>query len=169
MARLHTALILFAAWFAAAQTVAAPPALVDAVFEPGFEAVLQAEPTLLREGGARIVEWEGARYFLAVGVTSVREQATASERLRQMRVGRINALRAVAEFMAPTEVKTETTLRETTVIRRENGTSNGETRKTLDETTRTKVEAILQSPQQVGSWKSADGRLFFYALGAKLP
>jgi hypothetical protein len=63
-------------------------------------------------------------------VTSVREPTTA-ERLRQVRVGRINALRAAAEFMAPTEVKTETTFRETATIRRENGTTKGEARKTF--------------------------------------
>jgi hypothetical protein len=51
-------------------------------------------------------------------------------------------LRAAAEFMAPTEVKTETTFRETATIRRENGTSKGEARKTFDDITRTKVEVV---------------------------
>ena len=167
MTRLRAVLILFAAWFAVARA-AEPLALIDAVFEPGFEAVLRAEPLLLSDGGARIVEQEGVRYFLAVGVTSVGEPTTV-ERLRQIRVGRSNALRAAAEFMAPTEVKAETTLRETTTIRREDGTSKGEARKTFDDITRTKVEAILRSLAQVGTWRSPDGMLFFYAVGSKLP
>ena len=159
MTRLRAALILFAAWFAVARA-AEPLTLIDAVFEPGSEAVLRAEPLLLSDGGARIVEQEGARYFLAVGVASVGEPTTV-ERLRQIRVGRINALRAAAEFNAPTEVKTETTLRETTTIRREDGTSKGEARE--------KIEAILRAPTQVGTWRSPDAMLFFYAVGSKLP
>lgn len=137
-------------------------------FEPGFEAVLRAEPVLVNEGGAKLVERGGVRYFFAVGVTAVGEE-TSSERLRQIRVGRINALRAAAEFMNPVEVRTETTLKETTIVRNSNGIKTAENRKTFDDTTRTKLEAILRAPPLLGSWKSPDGKLFFYAIGTKLP
>ena len=167
MARFLITLIFLAGGLFAA-TAADAPIVLDAVFEPEFETVLRAEPLLLTDGGARIIEREGVRYFFAVGVTTVGAESSA-ERLRRVRVGRVNALRAAAEFTAPTEVKTETTLRETTTVRRENGVSSGETRKTLDDVTRTKVEALLRALPEIGSWKSADGKLFFYALGAKLP
>ena len=167
MAHFRTTLILLIACLVVARAVEAPK-VIDATFEPGFEEVLRANALLLTEGGAGVVEWQGGRYFVAVGVTSVRDPAVA-DRMRQIRVARINALRAAAEFIAPTEVKTETTLRETTTVRREDGTSKGSVQKTLDETTRTNVQAIVRAPEQVGSWKSADGKLFFYALGAKLP
>jgi hypothetical protein len=166
MAILRKAVIAFLAL--ACASAEEPIALREATFEPGFEAVLRAEPLLVNEGGAKLIQRKGVRYFLAVGVTSVGE-GTAVERLRQLRVGRINALRAAAEFISPVEVNAETSLRETTSIRNTDGVKSFETRKVLDESTRTKLEAILRAPVPVGSWKSADGKLFFYALGSKLP
>ncbi len=165
MATLGKTLIAF--WALVCASAEEPTRIREANFEPGFEAILRAEPILVNEGGAKLVERGGVRYFFAVGVTAVGEE-TASERLRQIRVGRINALRAAAEFMNPVEVRTETTLKETTSIRNINGIKTAENRKTFDDITRTKLEAILRAPPVVGSWKSNDGKLFFYAIGTKL-
>lgn len=134
---------------------------------PGYQALIESHTILAREGGAAVVEKDGKQFFIAVGVTVVQDDS-ASERLRQLRVGKLYALKAVAEFIMPVKVDTQTQLTEkTTVVITEKGKS-GKSFKELDETTRTSVETVLKAPEQVGSWKSADGKLFFVALGQQL-
>lgn len=160
--------LIYLSFFGVIGAAAERELICDAEFAPEFAKVLRAEPLLLQNGGAKLIEVNGVRYFVAVGVTSVREE-TPAERIRQLRVGRINALRAAAEFTSPVEVTSESSLRETTSIHNTKGVKTAETRKVYDENTRTKLEAILRVPSQIGSWKSTDRKLFFYAIGAKLP
>lgn len=146
---------------------AEPTAVQNANFEPAFERVLRADPTLLRDGGAKVIESDGARFFIAVGFTTVLD-GSPTERVRQLRVARIQALRQAAEFANPTRVTSETRLTETTTVTQRDGVKNTVSGKSLNETTVAEIRAILQAPSQVGSWKSADGQLFFYAIGTKL-
>ncbi|MCB1279052.1 LPP20 family lipoprotein [Prosthecobacter sp.] len=143
-------------------------AFENGVFSPGYEGIVGLNPVLAQGGGAGIVEKDGKRYFIAVGVTSIKG-AEPAERVRQLRVAKANALRAIAEYIEPVKVETETRLTEKTTIESNGKSKTGRTFKDLDETTRTSVKATLQSPEQVGTWKNKEGTLFFMALGRVLP
>lgn len=166
MAAARLALICIAV-FAAVALADDPAAIRDAIFSEGFEKPLRREPMLLRDGGAKIVEVEGARYFVAVGVTSVQGE-TAAERVRQLRVGRVLALKATTEFINDTVVNSEEKLSRTSTVTVQDGVKSASTQKVLERTTVAKIQGVIKAPAQVGSWKSADGQLFFYAIGTKL-
>jgi hypothetical protein len=50
-----------------------------------------------------------------------------------------------------------------------NGHKMAERHKVLEETTITKIRALIKTPPVLGTWKSSDGQLFFYAIGAQIP
>jgi hypothetical protein len=165
MAARRTLIILFLTVFV---TVAySREALLDAVLEPEFAEILQAEPALLHDGGAKVVESNGRRYFIAVGVTLVKPDSP-QERLRQIRVGRIQAIKAAAEFIETTKIKAQEKLTQDATVTREDGKKSGTSTDTFEESTLTQIEALLRVPPQIGSWKSSDGQLFFYAIGSQL-
>jgi hypothetical protein len=139
----------------------------DAVIEPEFVDVLQADSTLLHDGGAKVVETHNQRYFIAVGVTSAGPDSPM-EKLRQIRVGRIQAIKAAAEFIQETKVKSQEKLTEESTVTRTDGKKTGTSTKIFEESTLTQIEALLKVPPQIGSWKSSDGQLFFYAIGTEL-
>lgn len=142
-------------------------AIRDAVIEPEFVDALQAEPALLHDGGAKVVEIHSKRYFIAVGITSV-ESDSPQEKLRQLRVGRIQAIKAAAEFIQATTVKAQEKLTQESTVSRVDGSKSGTSTKTFEESTLTEIEALLKVPPQIGSWKNSDGQLFFYAIGMQL-
>ena len=141
--------------------------IADGVFAPGYETLLRKDPVLLRDGGAKILESDGCRYFISVGVTSILGVG-AAERIRQLRVARIQALREAVSFAEATHVSTKDEMNETTKIQNANGKKTVSSTLTLDESTIATIKAIIKSPQDIGSWKSVDGQLFFYAVGTKL-
>lgn len=140
------------------------PVIVGGIFTPGYDTLIESNPIIAQEGGAAVIDKDGKHYFVAVGVTSVQGTSSA-ERLRQIRVGRINALRSAAEFVTPVEVKTETKLEEKTTVVTTSIGKTAQSVKQLDEITRTRVKAVIQAPTQVGTWLSKDGKLFYYAVG----
>jgi hypothetical protein len=142
-------------------------ALLDLAVEPEFVDILQAEPSLLHDGGAKVVESHGKRYFIAVGVTLVKPDSP-QERLRQIRVGRIQAIKAAAEFIQATKIKAQEKLTQDSTVTRVDGKKSGTSMDVFEESTVTQIEALLRVPPQIGSWKSSDGELFFYAIGAQL-
>ena len=145
-----------------------PGAFANGAFVPGTQEIISLNPVLAQYGGAAVVEKDGKRFFIAVGVTAVKGNEPA-ERVRQLRVAKINALRALAEYIEPSKVQTETKLTEKTTVETTEKGKKGKSFKELDETTRTSVQATLQAPEQIGTWKSADGGLFFLAVGRALP
>ena len=153
--------------FAYAATATEPVSIRDAVFEPGFERVVRSDSALLHDGGAKLIESGEARYFIAVGFTSVLDGSPA-ERVRELRVARIQALKQAAEFANPTQITSEAKLSETTTVTQRDGVKSAVTTKSLDETTTAEIRAMLKAPPRVGSWKSSDGQIFFYAIGTKL-
>jgi hypothetical protein len=148
-------------------TATEPVSIQDAVFEPGFERVLSSDATLLHDGGAKLIEIGNTRYFVAVGFTSVLD-SSPTERVRQLRVARVQALKQAVEFANPTRVTSEVKLSETTTVTRSAGVTSAVVTKSLDETTIAQIHAMLKAPPHIGSWKSSDGQMFFYAIGAKL-
>jgi hypothetical protein len=161
----HTLILLVLTVFAAA--AASNEVTLDAVIEPEFVDAFQADPTLLHDGGAKVVETHNQRYFIAVGVTSAGSDSP-QEKLRQIRVGRIQAIKAAAEFVQQTRIKAQEKFTEESTVSRADGTKNGTSTKIFEESTLTQIEALLKVPPQIGSWKSSDGQLFFYAIGTEL-
>lgn len=139
----------------------------DATIDPIFEPVLRLQPVLLKSGGARLVNLDGSLYFVAVGTTEVRE-ASSNEKLRQLRVGRVQAQKEAIAFLEQTKVVAEEKLVERTLITTKDGKKSAEVLKTLDESTSTKVHGVLNSLIDIGTWGSADGTVFFFAIGKKL-
>ena len=164
MAAKHTLILLILTVFTAAASNELP---VDAVVEPAFVDALQADPTLLHDGGAKVIETHNQRYFIAVGVTSAGSDSP-QEKLRQIRVGRIQAIKATAEFVQQTRIKAQEKFTEESTVSRADGRKNGTSTKIFEESTLTQIEALLKVPPQIGSWKSSDGQLFFYAIGTEL-
>jgi len=139
----------------------------DASIEPEFRPILMGQPSLLKTGGARIVEYAGALYFIAVGVTEVRGAST-EEKLRQLRVGRVQAQKEAVTFVKETKVVAEEKRLEQTTHVTEQGKTTVRVVATLDETTRTEVAGIIQALPEIGSWRAQDGSLFFFAMGKHL-
>lgn len=139
----------------------------DAAIEPAFLDVLRAEPALLHDGGAKVIDTPGNRYFVAVGVTSAGPDSP-QEKLRQIRVGRIQAMKAAAEFIRETKVTAQEKFTQESTVTRVDGAKTGTSTKTYEESTLTQIEALLKVPPQIGSWKSSDGQLFYYAIGTQL-
>ena len=146
-----------------------PPEVIrEAFLMPGFEDILRADPALLHNGGAKLIEKNGTRYFVAIGFASVLGDSPA-ERVRQLQVARTRALMAAGEFIGTTIVTSEEKFSDTTTADTVNGHKTAERHKVLEETIVAKIRALIKAPPVLGTWKSSDGQLFFYAIGAQIP
>jgi hypothetical protein len=67
-----------------------------------------------------------------------------------------------------TRIVAEEKLVERTNLTTRDGKTSAEVFKTLDETTATKVQGVLNSLIDIGTWASADGAISFFAIGKKL-
>ena len=144
-----------------------PDSIKDAKIDKEFETVVMQLPLLLAQGGATVVETDAGRFFIAVGVTDVRDES-AQDRLRQIRVGRVQAQKEAVSFLEHTTVVAEEKLVEKTTVTTHDGKKTVEVLKTLDQSTVTRVQGVLGTLPQIGTWRNSDGRLFFYAIGKKL-
>ena len=143
------------------------PHLKDANLEPEFAPVILQSSLLLDQGGAAVLETDKGRYFIAIGVTEIRNPS-AQEKLRQIRVGRVQAQKEATAFLERTTVVAEEKLVEKTTITTQENKKTIAVLKTLDQSTVTTVQGMLGTLPQVGTWESANGKLFFYAIGKKL-
>ena len=144
-----------------------PDSIKDAKIDQEFETVVKQLPLFLTQGGATVTETETGRFFIAVGVTDVRDES-AQDKLRQIRVGRVQAQKEAISFLERTTVVAEEKLVEKTTVTTKDGKKSIEVLKTLDQSTVTTVQGVLGTLPQIGTWESADGKLFFYAIGKKL-
>lgn len=149
------------------QSAPVRPSLKSATIDPFFEPILSLQPILLKNGGARLLTFDGNLYFVAVGTTEMREPSS-NERLRQLRVGRVQAQKQAVAFFEETKVVAEEKFVQSTVITTKDGKKSAQIFKTIDETTATRVHGVLNSLSDIGTWSNADGTLFFFAIGKKL-
>ena len=168
MARVREA-IAYICWLLTGCVALAGDGLVirEAFLTPGFHSILRADPALLQSGGAKLIEKNGTQYFVAVGLASVLGDSPA-ERVRELQVARTRALKAASEFISTTSVTSEEKFSDTTTVASVNGVKTSGRRKILEETTVAKIEALVKAPPVVGTWKSGDGQLFFYAIGTQI-
>jgi hypothetical protein len=144
-----------------------PTVIREAFLSPGFEDIMRADPALFHNGGAKLIDKHGMRFFVSIGFTGVLGDSPA-ERIRQLQVARIRALKAASEFIGTTIVSSEENFSDTTTVETVNGNKTSEQHKVLEETTVAKLRVLLKAPPVVGTWKSGDGQLFFYAIGAQI-
>jgi hypothetical protein len=145
----------------------APAMICEAALAPGFEDILRADPALFRNGGAKLIEKDGRRYFVAIGFTGVLGDSPV-ERVREMQVARIRALKAVSEFIGTTILASEEKFSDRTTVETVDGDKTSEQHKAFEETVVAKIKALVKAPPVVGTWKSDDGQLFFYAIGTQI-
>jgi hypothetical protein len=143
------------------------PIIREALLTPEFDSILSADPALLQSGGAKLIEKDGSQYFVAVGFASVLGDSPA-ERVRQLQVARVRALKAASDFIGITTFASEEKFSDTTTITNINGVKTSRGQKLLEETTVAKINALVKAPPVVGTWKSGDGQLFFYAIGTQI-
>lgn len=136
----------------------------DSQIKEEYVPILLSERFLLTTGGATLVEYRGKRYFLSVGTTIVKEKSP-EETLRQLKVGRIQAQKEAVTFTQTTKVEAEDHVRTETIVVNKNGAKTASSMTIIDESTMAAVQGIVGSLQDIGTWKSKDGTVFFYALG----
>ena len=145
----------------------APLPVSDSQVEKEYVPILLRERLLLTTSGARLVQYNGKRYFLAVGATVVKEKGP-DETLRQLKVGRIQAQKEAVTFTEQTTIVAEDRVQKKTTLANENGKKTASSTTTIDESTMAAVKGILGGLKEIGTWKSLDGSVFFYALGARV-
>lgn len=136
----------------------APLPIVDAVFVPPFDKILEADLILLKSGGARIIKRkDGSFVVLAVG------SALASNDNRE-KIAEMQAAAALSKLRGE-EVVTEDELSRNY----ERTTKNGVTSETAATERKSKISLFsidFHKPgETVGTWLSPDRKRFFLAKG----
>lgn len=134
--------------------------------EKPFAKYLQANPLLMEVAGAKIIRLQNGRQLvLAVGSTGLKDKS-AKERLRAEQVCRIKALVSLVAEKQGVQVAREELLKEQTVVIIDNGKETGKSVSELLAITKTKVEGLARDMPVVGRWRSADGTIYYLAIGA---
>jgi hypothetical protein len=137
----------------------------DVRIDKQFDRYLQANPLLMELAGAKVIRMaNGNRIVMSVASTTLKD-GSADERLRAIRVCRENAL---AHFVAEREgvqvAHVEVVEKKVVIVLDENKEKATSVTKVL-QLTKTKVQGLAKGMQVVGRWKSADGKVFYLALG----
>jgi hypothetical protein len=134
--------------------------------DPRFEGYLRANPLLMAVPGAKVIRLDnGNRVVLAVASTVLKDDS-ADERLRGEKVCRIKALASVVAEKEGVQLAHVEQVKEKTVVMIENGTEFGKSVTEVLQVTTAKVQGIAKALPVVGRWQSADGKVFYLALGA---
>lgn len=144
-----------------------PELVIDLKIDKQFAPILVRESMLLTNAGAKIVQHKGVMYFFAVGSTDIRGDS-GEEHLRQIKVARAQAQKGAVSFAEGTDVIAEENSTEKTVITQKDGQKTATSLKEYDESIQTKVKGVIHSLNDIGTWKSPDGKVFFFAIGCQL-
>lgn len=139
----------------------------NAAFKEGYREVVLSDPVISTVGGAGVVEFEGRLYFVAVGSAAAGDGSPSSS-LNRVKVARIKALKAAAEYFDSVSVEATDRLSEEVQIQTTGKGKEAKSRKTLTTDIIVKLRSIFKSPPQVGVWENSDGSLFFLTLATPL-
>lgn len=138
--------------------------IVDVQIDAEFKPYLLAEKVMLQTGGCKIlITPDGKKLLVSVGFTEIRGNS-AKERVRQLRVAGYNADAEIAKHQR-IEVIHFAQRSKSVVVSQENGNETSKVQRTSVSVTTVQAEASIDSLETVGTWKSADGTLFFVAKG----
>jgi hypothetical protein len=133
--------------------------------EKPFDAYLLANPLLMEVTGAKVIRLENGQQVVLAVASTVLENDSAEERLRAEKVCRVKALANVVSQKGGVQVARVEQLKEKTVVTLENDKETGRSVSELLQITTARVEGIARDMPVVGRWKSADGKVFYLALG----
>ena len=138
----------------------------DVEIEADFEVYLKSNPLLMEVAGCKIISRkDGSTVVIAVGSTALNDKG-AADKLRAEKVCRVKALTSlVAEKQGVQIVHIEES-KDSTVVVFEQGVEKASSVMDLLKITKAKVEGITHDMPIIGRWRSADGGVYFLAIGA---
>jgi hypothetical protein len=145
------------------------PKFRDVEIDKAFDVYLRANPLLMSVTGAKILRLpDGKRMVLGVASTPIRD-GSAKDRKRADTVCKNRALaNIVAEKKGVQIAHVEQVDKKVTVTLAPNGKEKAKTVSEYLEMTRSRVEGVVRDFPVVGRWKSADGGLYYLAIGGVL-
>lgn len=132
-----------------------------------FDAYLKADPILLQYGGARVIVLPESNQVVIVSVarTAVKDNSGA-DRIRMEKVCHQKALAGLLAEKQGLKVRYALETRDTTTSVFAEGREQTASLESMLETSSAQTEGFVRDLPVVGSWYSADGKLFFLAIGA---
>ena len=140
----------------------------DVEMHARFKKILASNELLMEVAGAKVVRLPGNRTAV-IGVASTEiKKESSSDRLRAEKVCRIKALaNVIGEKHGVQVLHIEELKDETRVILDDKG-EKASSVSTLIQVTKTKIEGIAKDMPIVGRWSSANGEIFYLAIGVIL-
>jgi hypothetical protein len=142
---------------------------VDVLIQKPFDALLQANPLLMSDEGAKIVKRaDGTVLVIGVASTPVRD-GSARDRKRSEVVCKNRALASIlSEQKGVLVAHVEKAGSSQTIVIDADGKKKTKAVKEYLEMTSSRLGGIVPGFQLVGRWKSSDGKLYYYAVGGIL-
>lgn len=160
---------------AGVKVVERPTGAANLRLDPEFAGYLTADPLLMEVEGAKLIRLDTGldatsdepRKLLVLGVaSSAIQDGSAADRKRAETIARNRAYaHIVAEKTGLTVARSETIGKKTTVTIEEDGREAGTSVAEYLETTQSGVKGMTKGFPIVGRWTSADGTLFYVAVG----
>jgi hypothetical protein len=160
---------------AGVKVVERPTGAANLRLDPEFAGYLTADPLLMEVEGAKVIRLDAGldttadepRRLLVLGVaSSAIQDGSAADRKRAETIARNRAYaHIVAEKTGLTVARSETIGKKTTVTIDEDGRETGTSVAEYLETTQAGVKGMTKGFPIVGRWTSADGTLFYVAVG----
>lgn len=136
--------------------------------EAEFDVYLRSNPLVMEVAGSKIIRRkDGSTVVIAVGSTAMNSDS-AKERLRAEKVCRVKALASLVAEKQGVQVAHVEELKDETVVVLENGTEKATNVMDLLKITKAKVDGIARDMPVIGRWRSADGDIYYLAIGAFL-
>jgi len=131
-----------------------------------FEGYLRTNPLLMAVPGAKVIRLDnGNQVFLAVASTVLKDDS-AEERLRAEKVCKLKALASLLAENRGVQLAHIEQVRKKTMVILEKGREGGQTMTEVLQLTSARVQGVAQGLPVVGRWQSADGKVFYLAIGA---
>jgi hypothetical protein len=145
------------------------PRFRDVEIEKPFDTYLRANPLLMSVTGAKVIRLpDGKRMVVGVASTPLRD-GSAKDRKRAETVCKNRALvNILAEKKGVQVAHVEQVKKTVTVVLEPGGKEKAKSVSEYLEMTRSKVEGVVRDFPVIGRWKSADGGLYYLAIGGVL-
>jgi hypothetical protein len=134
--------------------------------DPRFEGYLRANALMMGVPGAKVIRLDNGHQLVLAVASTVLKDDSADERLRAEKVCRIKALASVVAEKQGVQVAHVEQVREKTVVVMENGKEQAKNVTEVLQVTTARVQGIAQEMPVIGQWQSAEGKVFYLAIGA---
>jgi hypothetical protein len=137
----------------------------DVTIQPTFKKMLTSNLLLMEITGAKVISLPNNRKaVIGVASTAIKKDSSA-DRLRAEKVCRIKALASIVAEKKGIQVVQYEELKDETRIVIDGDEERITSVETLLKFTKTKVEGVAKDMPVVGRWSSADGDIFYLAIG----